>query len=211
MTTPIAGRPEVGTVAEEVYAELAPLTYNDEPSGWPLLILIGGLARLLQEVADYARDSDSYDGWQILMDVDNCPDKALPWLAQFKGVRIPLGTSPADARTAIHSAAGMQRGTPQALIDATKRWLTGAQQVNLFERFGNDAWRVQITVPQSQIQDQAGALAALNKVKPAGIVLTLSTVTGVDYGTLRDLHNDYADVKAQFATYAVVKTDPSVT
>jgi P2-related tail formation protein len=49
--------------------------------------------------------------WEIVFDVDNCPDYALPYLAQYVGVRIIQGSSVASQRQQIRRPTRQDRGT----------------------------------------------------------------------------------------------------
>lgn len=60
-------------------------------------------------------------GWSQLVDIDRCPDFALPWLGQLVGVNIPAGLSRADMVTRIKERSGFQRGTVSSLVSAILR------------------------------------------------------------------------------------------
>src|SRR3954452_19697346 len=65
--------------------------------------------------------------WEPLFDVDICPGWALPWLGQIVGVRIPRGTSEADARGMIKDLGLGKRGGPEAIKAGAGLALTGSK------------------------------------------------------------------------------------
>src|SRR5215471_3803868 len=77
------------TFAGRLYDMLEPLAEQDPQAGWSLLILCNAIGTAYQLVEDLVRDTAAGPGWSSLMDVARCPYDALPWLAQFAGVRIP--------------------------------------------------------------------------------------------------------------------------
>lgn len=97
---------------------------------------VGGIGDVMfQEVEDLASDGPlGQPGWSSLLDLNRVPDKALPWLAQFIGVSIPGGLTPADQRIRIQNTDGWKRGTPAAIAGAPLPYLTGTKTVILRER-----------------------------------------------------------------------------
>src|SRR3954454_24409339 len=67
--------------------------------------------------------------WEIVFDVDNCPDYALPYLAQFVGVRLIQGSSVASQRQQIRRPTRQDRGTVYAVREAVMALLTGRKSV----------------------------------------------------------------------------------
>ena len=53
--------------------------------------------------------------WGKLLDPDLCPAEALPYLGNYVGVPIPVGTPEAEARALIRAKAGTNRGTEEAV------------------------------------------------------------------------------------------------
>lgn len=73
--------------------------------------------------ADGTVDTKNYgsaSGWSQVLDIDRCPDYALPWLAQFVGIYIPqISTlSRADKVSKIKERSSFKRGTSPAMVNA---------------------------------------------------------------------------------------------
>jgi tail protein P2 I len=191
------------TYAARLYDMLEPLAQLDPTVGWSLLILCNAVGVPYQLVEDWVRDTDAGPGWSLMLDVDRCPSEALPWLAQFVGVRLVPGASDADNRARIASTDGFRRGTVAAMKAAATATLTGAQVLDFRERSGDPvaepiayAYRLTVRTYADQTPDATATLAALMAQKPGGIVLDYATVTG----------QTWAQVKAGFATWQAVKS-----
>jgi hypothetical protein len=168
-----------GSWADELYNRLLPIAYADEENGWPLLHFCSALGTMFQDVRDLVRDTDDGPGWSALFDIDRCPPFALAYLAQFRGVTLPsqlAGQSDADydafARDYIRRADGKRRGSPDAIVAAAQRRLTGTRFVDLIERYGGSAWQLVVVTLSEETPDHAGTLNDIVSQKPAGIVLT---------------------------------------
>lgn len=183
----------VGVWAERAYATLFPYTAPDESLGWPLLIYLGAIGDVLfQEMDDLGRTPN---GWGDVMNVNTCPVQALPWLGQLVGVQVDTNLSEANQRAQVKAAAGWQRGTPASIIAAVQRYLTGAKYVLLQERFGGNAYALNIVTHTAETPADLTAMKnALLEVVPAGMIVTFANYLG----------QTYADLKAHFATYAAV-------
>lgn len=215
-----------------LYRSLAQLTADDDTRGYPLLALCAAMMLGVQGVDDLAQDTPDRPGWAVLMDPATAPAAALPWLGQFVGVRVDPSTPEADQRAAIASEEGFGRGTPAAIIATAERYLSPGQIARLVERDQNDPYllTVQVLGPQvvgtsygdlsneystyAQLSAafstyggyQSGTdelLAALQAVKPAGLVLTLAVVTGSYYSDLiaGPYGSSYTVADAHYATY----------
>jgi Phage tail protein (Tail_P2_I) len=124
-------QPDVGGFADAIYEQMAPLTFEDEDLGWPLLYYLDGVGTMLEELDDFAHADTP---WSAMIDIDVVPDKGLPFLAQFVGVDLDTTLSPDEQRQQIRAHSGWQRGTPAAFKAAAAARLTGSQRVDLFER-----------------------------------------------------------------------------
>ena len=204
--------------AERLYAALEPLADQDEQNGWALLIYCNAIGAMFQQVEELVRDTDAGDpGWTLLLDLNRCPTDALPWLAQFAGVRLLPNSSDADMRARIASTDGFRRGTRAAMVGAAAATLTGAQTVVFRERDGaaqgfpaapDYAYYVTVRTYAPQTPDPAATLRALLAQKPGGIVLAYDgTATGQIYAQLRDNHVDYAAVNTVYPSYAAARDD----
>ena len=99
---------------ERLRERTEPLAPDDASYRYAHAYLAGALASVLERVAEIYDPEEGLPGGPLL-DVDRCPDWALPWLAQLVGVAMPPGMDPATARAGIRSVAGWKRGTPAAL------------------------------------------------------------------------------------------------
>ena len=202
------------TFAERTYDGLEPLAVFDEANGWSLLILVNALGTMFQLVEELVRDTAEGPGWSMLMDVDRCPDIALPWLGQFAGVRLLPGSTPDEQRTRIKSTDGFKRGTPAALTAAAKATLTGSQTVVLRERYSapqvpdpDGAYYLYVATYTVETPNPAATQQALLSQKPAGIVLVYTAITGQDYQTVKNTTATYAALKSKYASYGAVRAD----
>jgi hypothetical protein len=170
--------PELSPVAQSLYDTLGPLAYADADLDYPLARYCIAIAEPFDDVWEWVGVPEQ--PWENLLDLWETPDDFVDWLGYFKGVEPQTGLDPAAKRARIDEAAGFARGTPASLIAAAKSRLIGSQHVFLEERFGGNAWRLRITVYQSEILDgDVGALtAAILAVKPAGITLDTTTLPG---------------------------------
>jgi hypothetical protein len=185
-------RPDTTPFAEAVYARLAPIAADDEALDWPLLRFIVALSEMFAKVEAVARSGDGRVPYSRMVDVTVCPAFALPFLAQFVGVRLrPLrtGETASDwaiyARDAITRRGGRNRGRPDAMLSAVEETLAGLRSARLLERAGGDAYALTLVTRPGETPDAAATVAAALTQKPAGIVLT-HTITDyvlIDEGT----------------------------
>jgi hypothetical protein len=205
------------TYAARLYAMLAPLAQHDDDADWSLLILVNAIATPFQLVEDLVRDTSDGPGWSMLLDLERCPPEALPWLAQFVGVR--LIDAPADEQRArIASTDGWKRGTPAALRGAVEATLTGGRNVVFRERYHeppvgdpDGAYYLQVITYANETPDPDATLEALLAQKPGGIVLDYHTVTGQDYQIVKDDWASYAAARTGYASYSAMLLDTPAT
>jgi hypothetical protein len=204
------------TFAERLYLALAPLARQDIEHGWSLLVLCNAIGTMYQPVEDLVRDTPAGPGWSPLLDLDRCPDFALPWLGQFAGVRVLAGSTPDQMRARIGSTDGFKRGTPAAMRGAAQATLTGAKTVVFRERDGANqgnasspdyAYYLTAATYTAQTPNPAATHAALLAQKPGGIVLVYNTTAGQDYQTLRTNHATYNAVRTTYPSYDAVRND----
>jgi Phage tail protein (Tail_P2_I) len=202
------------TFADRLYGMMRPLAGADGQTGYSLLILCNAIGIDYQLVEDWVRDVDPQTpGWSLLLDVNRCPPEALPWLAQFVGVRLLPG-DPDDAdRVRIASTAGFRRGTVAALTAAAAATLTGNKSVFLTERDHDPAdtpdyaYYLSVVTYAGQTPDPGMTERALLAQKPGGIVLTYTVVDGQIYDQVRTRFATYADLRAGYPDYQAVWTD----
>lgn len=185
-------RPATNPFAEAVYARLAPVATEDETLNWPLLKFIVALSQMFAKVEAIVRAGDGRVPYSPLLDVTVCPPFALPFLAQFAGVKLralntgeTLDDWAVYARDAIVRRSGRNRGRPDAILSAVEQTLTGTKSVRLLERAGGDAYALTIITKPAETPDVAKATAAALTQKPAGIVLTMvqTDLPLIDEGT----------------------------
>jgi hypothetical protein len=157
---------------DELYYSVSPLAYGDADNDYALKTLCYALAQMFNQVELLARSDGTADPWSIIMDADNAPDYVLPYIAQFVGQTIPVGTPEADARQLIKDPSNQKRGSLPKLIYEAKRFLTGSQYVRVIER-DTSPYHFSVFVHTSEVTDSAALAAALQAVKPAGLVMNL--------------------------------------
>jgi len=201
------------TFAERLYVMLAPLAQSDPDLGWSLLILLNALGAMYQLIEDWVRDQPQGPGWSLLLDINRCPDEALPWLAQLVGVRLLPGSTPDEQRARIAATDGFRRGSPAAMVGAAKATLTGSQTVVLRERDGanmgypnspESAYCLTVVTYQGQTPDQTATKNAILAQKPGGILLNYLTEVGQDWQTVHDSNASWAAVNTRYATWGDV-------
>lgn len=164
------------------------------------------IASMFGEAELYGYDTDDFEGWSILLDVDRCPVEALPYLAQYVGERLPRGITEADARQWIKDAPNQQRGTLQSIVDAAQRWLTGGKNVTVIERAGGPD-KLAVVSYTDQTPDSARVLAELNTVVPADISLTYTVTSGQIWSQVIATDPDWNNTMAESATWADVMAE----
>jgi len=201
-------QPTLGTFSQRVYDGMEPMQWDEATQGWPLAIYVGAHGDVLyQEIEDYASDSDDGEhvGWSMFLDIDRCPDKGLPWLAQLVGVNLPGGLTAAQQRTMIKALQNWQRGTRQAMRAAAQAFLTGTQTVAFQER-DTSAYKLSIVTLTSETANSTLVLNALNSQKPAGIVLKYQVLDGQTWQMLKNTGQTWAQVKTNYLTWNIVRT-----
>lgn len=172
-----AGIPET-TFGAALYDSLAPLAFADAENGYALLTLCDAIGTMAAQLELLTRADDAgHDPWSIIMDVDRAPGYALPYLAQFVGQAIPVGTPDAAARDLIRSPSNQARGGVDKTIHDAQATLTGTKFCRAIERDGSP-WRITFHVRTAECPDPAATAAAIEAVKPAGMVVTVVASAG---------------------------------
>lgn len=200
-------RPVVSAWAERLYANLSPYTDQDAGLGYPLLRFCGSLGdNLFQEVDDYARDNNGVPGWAGLFNPNLCPPQVLPWLGQLVGVAVDTTLSVDNQRAQVIGVQGWARGTPASIIAAVQLYLTGTKYVVLQERLGGNAYALGIQTHSSETPILVDAMmAAIRKVLPAGMLLTMNTYVGQTFGQMLSTAPTFASVKTHWSTFDAVR------
>lgn len=199
---------EASPVTLEWWNRLGPWAAAD--SAGYLLTLLESIGYQHQVTEDYIRDTPTQEGWSVLLDPDACPPVGLPWLSQFAGSPIPVGTSDADARALIRSGNNRNRGTAAFIVAAVKPYLSGGQHVRIVERTAADGTadpyrlRVVTYLPETP-GGAAGAVAAMVKkvlglVVPGGLVFSYSVDAGPEINQL--VGTIGAQVEVHISSYA---------
>lgn len=185
-------------LAEDIYANLGPFA-DDDVSG-ELRDFLAALVGPLEDVADVLSETDDHLPWEMALDVDQAPASALPWLAQWVGVRLDEADSEAVRRDRIRTPDGFARGTRASIAAAARRTLTGTRRVVIRERTP-DAYNLYIRTAANETPNPAATEAAIVGQKPAGIVLDYEAVTAMSYIDLDADHADYDAVAIAFSDY----------
>jgi hypothetical protein len=120
-----------GTAAARGYALLQPLARRDKSDGFYTLTLISALVRGDEEVWALAE----YPGAAAYLAPDVAPPEWLPLLANATGARPLPSMTDAQRRAEISSPFDRRRGTNDAIIEETKRHLSGpSPYASLIER-----------------------------------------------------------------------------
>lgn len=184
--------------------------WSNQDATYTLLTFLESIGYQHQITEDYVRDTPTQEGWSVLLDVDNCPTIALPWLAQFAGVVIPQGASDAEARLLISSGNNRNRGTVAAIVAAVQPFLTGTKRVRIEERTASngsaDPYQFRVTTYTAETAGGAGGAVAaqinavLGLVTPGGDVFSYFVDSGPLISQLVGLIS--AQAEAHIADYA---------
>ena len=137
----------------------------------------------LQAIDDIIRDSPYNPGWSVLLDINRCPTYALPWFAQFYGVRFAQPASDAEMRRAIVLQCPFDRGTTQYIAYHADLAMTPPYTVTLEERTS--------LATGSPTYDPYAVTVAFPRVGVGAIL----------YSQLFANYSDYSAVEAGFADY----------
>lgn len=200
----VASPPTLESFADDIYDALLPLAWLDGQTGWHLALYCGAIGTMFQAVADVARDTPEGPGWSAVMDLDRCPDAWLEWLAQFAGVTVIPGSTPAEMRERIARTDGFKRGTPDAIRAAAQATLTGNRIVVFRERDSSapdPPYTLEVVTLTGETPNPAATRAAILAQKPGGIVLNFRTIEGQDWQavqakTWRQARTTYANWRA---------------
>ena len=196
---------------QDLLDALAPMLYAESGTGNALTAYLGGLGLPFDLVESWASDTATETGWSLMLDVDRCPDEALPWLGQIVGLRMAPGLSPDDQRQQIKDVANWKRGTLGAIAGAPAPFLTGTKTVIVRERYdgsGFDApYYIEVITYAAETLDPVKVEAAIRGQKAAGIILTYVCEAGQDLQQLKDNHTDLQNVKDSYTTLAGIRAD----
>lgn len=184
-------------IAQRVYEELGPLTYQDSSNGYVLLRFVEAWTNSMVEIDALVRDTDAGPGWSSALDVERAPEKFLNFLAQFVGITFLGSESMDDKKHLITELVNLKRGSPAASRALVERLLTGSKYMIFNERQGNNAYRYAVRTRTNETPDPAAVERGLMAQKPAGLILDFDTIFGLTYG----------DIKAAYDTYTLSYVD----
>lgn len=206
--------PVVGSFAQRVLNAVSPINYEDDKHNYALATFVGSLGDpLFQDIEDLVSDdAEGRVGWSPIVDVDRCPDFALPWLAQLVGVELAGGLSAANQRQQIRDLANWKRGTPGAIEGALLPYLTGTKSVVFRERDAaacptDPPYGLTVITLASETPNPTAALAAMMRQKPAGIILLHFVVGAQSYANIFVLYPTYLAVYNHYPTYLDLLND----
>jgi hypothetical protein len=202
----VTPRPDLGSVAEELYSKLAPYqTFSldgrevtDEEMGWALLIYWGLIAKRWQPVEDLSRDTPEGPGWSILFDPDRIPDEGLTWLSQAVGVTLPPGMTTDQQRFRITHTGMDVAYTPSAIAAAAQRHLTGDKNVIINEFLAGNAKRIGVVTYTDETPSPEQTRLDIEEQLPWWLRLTHTIEDAWDYATIRTAFDDYAAIRSHF-------------
>lgn len=197
--------PDHSPFGERLRERTQPLALDDASYGFAHAYLSEALSRPYLEVQEIFDPEGDVPPVAPLLDIDLCPDWALPWLAQLIGAAIPVGMPPDTARELIRNVAGFRRGTPAAITAAASFFLTGSKTVFFNERFANDAYRLGIVTLAVETPNPAQVQAAILAQKPGGILLSYSAIAGQTYRAVLTEVDSYREMRSDWATYRDVR------
>ena len=132
----------------------------------------------------------------------------LPWLAQIVGVDLTAVPNIPEQVSLIEQPTGQQRGTVAAMQTVAKTTLTGTKTCLIYERTNGNAWTMNAYTYTTETADPTATLTALMSMKPAGVILTYSTVIGGTYSQLAASHATYSAMEAAHSTYTDIPNNP---
>jgi phage tail P2-like protein len=201
------GLESASEAAVEIYEGLEPIVRADDPANdWTALKLcmaiVAGDVDFIHEIVT---DGPTGAGWEVLLDPDRCPVKALPFLAQFDGAILTSDMSEASRRAAITSPESFQRGTVEAIRSVVRRRLSGERIVNITERYTGNVWRIHVTTNKAETPEEAATIADLERyAKPIGILLFFNGAAAWTWGEVAAeiaTYPTWASIASNFATW----------
>ena len=205
------GQPPLSPWGERLRERTEPLAPDDAEHGYAHAHLAEALAKIFERVGPIYDPEEGEPGGP-LVDVDQCPDWALGWLAQLVGVALPPGATIEQSRALIRDVAGWKRGSRDALRAAAGAFLTGNKTVYFRERDASSPdppYTLEVVTRIGETPDPAAVEAALLRQKPGGIVLNYRTVEGWDYQELETSGPElYSAVDDSYTTYRLLREGP---
>jgi hypothetical protein len=192
---------EAASVADIFYDSLGHHV-EDDVSG-DLRKLSEGLSLPLQQMYDLVRPRLDQDGWAILLDPDECPAYALPWLAYWVGVTVTPEMTEEQIRNEIRQPTGWKRGQEDSIRIAAQRTLTGTREVIIHARTPEPGYHY-IRTFLSETPDPERTEAVLRAALPAWQVLHYRAISDVSW---EDINSNWtwAELETDFKDWADVE------
>jgi hypothetical protein len=166
---------------ERLYAAVAPLSPQDAELGAPLRTFCDGLGKVLAGFDSIFAPTDRHpDGLDKLLDPDDTPDWALPWLGMATGTKIVPGLSTTAQREAIKQTPAQDRGTAPAIIGAARRRSNDPVHypVPFFAPYNGSVYEALLVVYQLTPEKEAALKGDLADVQPAWMLIHLRNDPG---------------------------------
>ena len=187
-----------------------------EPYWTPDLIdYLHAIGSMFEQVDELVLFLEDERGWQIMLDVDETPARALPHLAMYVGEQLPAGIDEVMQREWIRDHPNMQRGTLDSIIRAAQRTLIGDRRVMIVERAGdtsapNPEDYLAVRTYTADTPDPTAVLRDLRTVVPADIVLDYSSVAGQTWHQAQTTWGPtWTNVQAHYPTWQALMDDKS--
>jgi REP element-mobilizing transposase RayT len=208
--------PTLNSVAQRLYDGLIPFNDSQERDGestaWALAYLCSFIGdELLQQIFDYAEDTDTDPGWTVLYDLERVPDEAIKYLGQLIGVVVDDALTPTLQKAQIADRRSQRRGTLTELQAVLTESTTAFGDDGWFLRERHDptnplvdsAYHFQVVIKTTNLTpDPDDVYDAMVRAKPAGLVMHYSRVTANDWQYIKDTYALWSDVDAALTTWA---------
>lgn len=137
-----------------------------------LLALVDTLTAPAAPLEEIVRGDEANQPFERAVDVDLAPLWVLPWLACMVGVEWRGGTSEA-LRALIRDRPRYRRGTNAAIEAEVRQTLLDPDTatVTVQSRVGDDPFVMNVITIPAETPDPAATLAAINRVKPAFVLI----------------------------------------
>jgi hypothetical protein len=163
----------------------------------------------------YCADVDEDDGsggWEAMLDPDQSPTEALPYLAQWVGEVLRAGMTDEQMREWVKGRPNSRRGTPNAIGLAAQRSLTGGRTVQVFERTKNDGTpdpngdEFVVYTYAAETPNPSLVWSDLQDVIPADMVCHYTVLTAATWASIESGHSTWAAVKSAYPTWTEVRS-----
>lgn len=123
----------VSEVVARAYEACEPLAVGDAENGYALLWFLDANLGQIEDLESYVRARNGRSGWGNMLDADEVPDAAIPWLGQFVGVAVDPNSTVAP-RDQLRKHVRFNRGSRQGIQDYLDSFLLPGHHVEILER-----------------------------------------------------------------------------